>query len=100
MTMNTTRIFQLSCLVFILLVITAVVAVAEEFIKGTVKKVDAEKSKVTIIHEEIPSLDMPAMTMVFKTASEEMAQSLNAGDEIEFLAERVEGKLTVTEIKE
>ena len=75
-------------------------AFAEDFVKGTVKKVDAEKSKVTIIHDEIPSLDMPAMTMVFKTANEEMAQNLSAGDEIEFIAERVEGKLTVTEIKE
>mgnify|MGYP001759769903 CR=1 FL=1 len=39
-------------------------AFAEEFTKGTVKKVDAAAKKVTIIHEELKNLDMPAMTMV------------------------------------
>ena len=41
-------------------------AFAEEFTKGTVKKVDAAAKKVTIIHEELKNLDMPAMTMVFR----------------------------------
>ena len=94
------KFFIPTAIAFTICLFASNVAIAEEFVKGTVKKVDAEKSKVTIIHEEIPSLDMPAMTMVFKTASEEMAQNLNAGDEIEFIAKRVEGKLTVTEIKE
>lgn len=75
-------------------------ALAEDFIKGKVKKIDAEKGKVTIIHEEIPNLEMPAMTMVFRTGENEMAEKLEPGQEIEFVAERVNGKLTVTKIKE
>jgi len=43
-------------------------------------------------------LDMPAMTMVFR-ADAAMIDSMSEGQEIEFVADRVEGKLTVTEIK-
>jgi len=83
------------------IVITSTVGVlAEEFVKGKVKKVDTKKGKVSIIHEEIPSLEMPAMTMVFRTATEEMLEKLEPGQEIEFIPERVNGKLTVTKIKE
>lgn len=75
-------------------------AFAEEFTKGTVKKVKADKGKVSITHEELTNLDMPAMTMVFRTATPEMLEQLEPGQEIEFIAERVNGKLTVTKIKE
>ena len=75
-------------------------ALAEEFVKGKVKKVDGEKGRVTVIHEEIPSLEMPAMTMVFRTAEDQMADKLEPGQNIEFVAERVNGRLTITKIKE
>lgn len=69
------------------------------FAKGTVKKIDAEAGKVTLIHEELVDLEMPSMTMVFVLADKGMAQQLSPGDAIEFTAERVEGKLTVTAIR-
>lgn len=72
---------------------------AAEFTKGTVKKVDAKAKKVTLIHEELKSLEMPAMTMVFRVKDDAMFEKLKEGASIEFVAERVEGKLTVTEIK-
>lgn len=72
---------------------------AAEFTKGVVKKVDVKAKKVTVIHEELKSLEMPAMTMVFRTASDEMLASLKDGQNIEFVADRVNGKLTITEIK-
>ncbi|MBB5536015.1 copper-binding protein [Rhizobium giardinii] len=74
-------------------------AFAAEFTKGTVKKVDAKAKKVTLIHEELKDLEMPAMTMVFRVKDDAMLQKLKEGASIEFVAERVEGKLTVTEIK-
>jgi len=80
--------------------VTSVTAYADDFVKGKVKKVDADKGKVTVIHEEIPNLEMPAMTMVFRTGEDEMAGKLEPGQEIEFVAERVNGKLTITKIKE
>ncbi|WP_417434327.1 copper-binding protein [Hoeflea sp.] len=74
-------------------------AFATEYTKGTVKKVDMKAGKVTIIHEELANLDMPAMTMVFRTADPAMLEKMKAGDTIEFIADRVNGKLTVTELK-
>ncbi|MCM2450841.1 copper-binding protein [Agrobacterium vitis] len=74
-------------------------AIAAEFTKGTVKKVDAKAKKVTIIHEELKSLEMPAMTMVFRVKDDAMLEKLKEGANIEFVAERVEGKITVTDVK-
>ncbi|MBG21660.1 copper-binding protein [Hoeflea alexandrii] len=74
-------------------------AFATEYTKGTVKKVDIKAGKVTIIHEELANLDMPAMTMVFRTLDPAMLEKMKAGDAIEFIADRVKGKLTVTELK-
>ncbi|MDD9708881.1 copper-binding protein, partial [Seohaeicola sp. SP36] len=44
------------------------------------------------------NLDMPAMTMVFRADADVIAQ-MAEGDEIEFTADRVEGKLKVTALK-
>ncbi|MEO3479244.1 MULTISPECIES: copper-binding protein [Rhodobacterales] len=69
-----------------------------EYTKGTIKKVDAEGGKVTINHGPLVNLDMPAMTMVFR-ADEAMLAKMSEGQEIEFVAEPVKGKLTVTQLK-
>jgi uncharacterized cupredoxin-like copper-binding protein len=69
-----------------------------EYTTGTIKKIDAGAGKVTIMHGPLAKLDMPAMTMVFR-ADAAMIDSMSEGQEIEFVADRVEGKLTVTEIK-
>ena len=74
-------------------------AFATEYTKGTVKKINMKAKKVTVIHEELINLDMPAMTMVFRVASPDMLEKMKAGDEIEFVADRVKGKLTITDLK-
>lgn len=74
-------------------------AFAEEFTRGTVKKVDAAAKKVTIIHEELKNLDMPAMTMVFRVKDDAMLEKLKEGANIEFIAERADGKLVVAKVK-
>ena len=73
--------------------------IANEFTKGIVKKVNMKAKKVTIIHEELTKLEMPAMTMVFEVGSPDMLEKLKSGDQIEFVAERVKGKLTITDLK-
>lgn len=82
----------------IALILSTTLAFAETFTKGVVKKVDAEAGKVTIIHEELVDLDMPAMTMIFR-ADEDVIANMAEGDEIEFAADRVEGKLKVTALR-
>jgi Cu/Ag efflux protein CusF len=72
---------------------------AAEYTKGVVKKVDAKTEKVTIKHEDLKNLGMPGMTMVFSVADKSMLDKLKQGKAIEFVADRVNGKLTVTEVK-
>ncbi|PDT35598.1 hypothetical protein CO671_14840 [Rhizobium sp. M10] len=74
-------------------------AFAQEFTKGFVNKVDAKAKKVTIKHEDLKNLDMPAMTMVFRVEDPALLEKLKEGSNIEFVAERLNGKLTVTEVK-
>ncbi|WP_288075320.1 copper-binding protein [Pseudomonas sp.] len=73
-------------------------AAAETYTKGTIKKLDAKAGKVTIIHEDLVDLEMPAMTMVFR-ADEALLANLTVGQDIEFLAARVNGKLTMKALK-
>lgn len=74
-------------------------ALAAEYTKGEVKKIDETQKKLTIKHEELKNLEMPAMTMVFVAGDVAMLGKVKVGQKIEFVAERVNGKLTVTEIK-
>ncbi|MFT7221281.1 MAG: putative cupredoxin-like copper-binding protein [Candidatus Azotimanducaceae bacterium] len=68
------------------------------YTKGTITKVDAKGGKVTIDHGPLLNLDMPAMKMVFR-ADEAMISKMSEGQNIEFVAEPVKGKLTVTQLK-
>lgn len=69
-----------------------------EYTTGKIKKIDSKAGKVTIIHGPIVNLDMPAMTMVFR-ADETTIDKLSEGQDIEFVAERVNGKLTIMQMK-
>lgn len=93
------RKFATLALATMIAVTGATAAFATEYTKGVVKKVDLKAGKVTIIHEELTNLEMPAMTMVFRTADEAMLARMMVGANIEFIADRVKGKLTVTALK-
>jgi len=80
---------------------TMVLAQAEtegNYTKGVEKKIKSDAGTVTIVHEELVDLGMPAMTMVFR-ADDTLIAQLSEGEAIEFLADRVNGKLTVTGLK-
>jgi len=66
---------------------------------GEIKKVDKESGKVTIKHGEIKNLDMPPMTMVFRIKDPALLDTLKVGDKINFVADNINGKLTVTQIE-
>ncbi|RTM09265.1 MAG: hypothetical protein EKK31_06675 [Hyphomicrobiales bacterium] len=74
-------------------------ALAQEYVKGEVLKVDAKQKKLTIKHEALTNLDMPTMTMVFVVAEDGMLKKVKSGQAIEFTANRVNGRITVTGIK-
>jgi Cu/Ag efflux protein CusF len=62
---------------------------------GEVRKVDKAAGKITIKHGPLQNLDMPAMTMVFRVKDPAWLDQIQAGDKILFLAEQVNGALTV-----
>lgn len=74
-------------------------SLAQEFTSGEVTKVDTAQKKITIKHGELKNLDMPAMTMVFAAGDDAMLTKVKPGQKIKFVADRVNGRLTVTEIK-
>lgn len=74
-------------------------ALAQEYVKGEVIKVDAKQQKLTIKHGPLTNLDMPAMTMVFVVAEQGLLDKAKKGQAIEFTADRVNGRITVTGIK-
>jgi len=74
-------------------------ASTESMSEGEVKKVDASGGKLTIKHGPLANLDMGAMTMVFRVKDPEMLTQVKEGDKIKFIAEKVNGALTVTTLQ-
>lgn len=72
---------------------------AASMTKGEVTKVDERRNRVTIKHGPIENLDMPGMTMVFEVADPAMMKKLKVGKPVSFTADRVKGKLTVTDVE-
>ncbi len=76
----------------------AVSAWATEYSQGVVRSIDAAAGKVTVAHGPLKNLDMPAMTMIFRVSEEAMLTNMSEGEEIEFVVERRNGKLTIIEL--
>jgi Cu(I)/Ag(I) efflux system protein CusF len=72
---------------------------AAGMVDGEIRKVDKNTKKLTIKHGPMPSLDMPAMTMVFQVKDPAMLDKVKAGDKVKFQAEKLSGAFTVTGIE-
>jgi Cu(I)/Ag(I) efflux system protein CusF len=68
-------------------------------VDGEIRKVDKDAKKVTIKHGPMPSLDMPAMTMVFQVKDPAMLGQVKPGDKVKFEAQKLGGAYTVTRIE-
>ncbi|WP_175939182.1 copper-binding protein [Caballeronia sp. BCC1704] len=66
---------------------------------GEVKKVDNAAGKLTIKHGPLENLGMEGMTMAFKVKDPAMLSQVKVGDKIDFVAEEVNGTLTVTKLQ-
>lgn len=66
---------------------------------GKITRVDARSGKLTIRHEDIKNLDMPAMTMVFALADSAKPADFKTGDKVLFHAEDKDGTLIITRIQ-
>ncbi|MEJ5129110.1 copper-binding protein [Comamonas sp. MYb21] len=66
---------------------------------GEITRVDKRASKLTIRHEDIKNLDMPAMTMVFGLKDSTQVAQFNPGDKVRFHVQNEGGSLTITRIE-
>jgi Cu/Ag efflux protein CusF len=66
---------------------------------GEIRKVDTASGKLTIKHGPLENLGMDAMTMVFKVKDPAMLSQVKVGDKIDFVAEEVNGALTVVKLQ-
>lgn len=87
--------------IFVSAIATAVLASSVAFasshqVNGEVVKIDKAAGKITMKHGPIKSLDMDAMTMVFRVADPAMLDKVKAGDKVKFEADRVNGAITIT----
>ncbi len=66
---------------------------------GEVRKVDKEAKRITLKHEDIKSLDMPGMTMVFQVKDGALLDKTKVGDKVKFKVIKDGNAYVVTEIK-
>ncbi len=86
-------------ILFLTMLLASFAVGAAEWTKGEIRRVDIENKKVTIKHEEIKSLDMAPMSMVFNVDTSDMLKGINAGDQVEFIAEQRGTKLFAKQLK-
>jgi Cu/Ag efflux protein CusF len=67
--------------------------------EGVIRKVDKAAGKITIRHGELYKLQMPAMTMAFRVSDPAMLNQVKPGDSVRFVADRVQGALTITHLE-
>lgn len=79
--------------------VTATSPAKAELSEGEVKKIDKPAGKITIKHGPLRNLDMPGMTMGFKVKDPAMLDAVKVGDKINFVAEKINGSLTLTQLE-
>ena len=80
-----------------LVVVAAPASAQTATASGEVRRVDAAQGKITIKHEAIADLGLPAMTLVYQIAPELLA-GVNPGDKVTFTASRVNDGYVITKI--
>lgn len=69
-------------------------------VDGTVTKIDASASKITLKHGPIKKFDMEdGMSMVFRVQDPAMLKQVKVGDKVKFDADKINGQFTVTKLE-
>lgn len=69
-----------------------------EVVRGQVVKIDAARSRITLRHAPIRSINMQAMTMPFKVREAGMLDTLKPGDRVNFSVAMQDDELVITEL--
>ena len=76
----------------------AMPAADADMTNAEVRKVDKDSKKITLKHEEIKSLDMPGMTMVFQVTDVALLDKAKAGDKVKVKVIKEGNAYVVTEL--
>lgn len=63
-------------------------------VNAVVRKIDVPGARVSLKHEAIPNLSMPAMTMSFLVLNPAELNGLAVGDNVHFAADEIDGEMT------
>lgn len=66
---------------------------------GEIRKIDKAAAKITIKHGDIPSIEMPPMTMVFGIKDPAWLDNVKTGEKIRFDVVQEGGKYIVTRLE-
>lgn len=91
--------FKSMLVAMLLAVVSPLSAEEPEWVAAEIRRIDLENARVTLRHEDIKSLDMPAMTMVFAVRDAKMLADVKVGDAVLVTVVREEGRFVVTELK-
>ena len=69
---------------------------ANDFIAGQIVRIDQEAGKITLQHEPIPYLHLPAGTTTFRYVESRWLIGRRAGDRVRFRADRIDLTLRMT----
>lgn len=78
---------------------STIVAAAEDTTEAEVRKVDKAAKKITLKHGPIKNLDMPGMTMVFQVQDAALLDKVQAGDQVRFTVDKINGAFVVLSIE-
>jgi Cu(I)/Ag(I) efflux system periplasmic protein CusF len=70
-----------------------------EVVDAEGRKVDKDSNKATLKRAEIKSLDMPAMTMVFKVKDDKLWEKLTEGAKVNVATEKALISYNVTQVE-
>jgi Cu(I)/Ag(I) efflux system periplasmic protein CusF len=88
--MQESRMKPIFALALAALVSTAAVA-QPAMSEGQVLKVDKPGLRITLKHDGVKHLDMPAMTMAFRVGNPKLLDEVAVGDKVRFAADKVGG---------
>ena len=66
---------------------------------GVVRTIHKKEGQITISHEPLVNLGMGKMTMTFRLKTPTLAEGIKEGSKIRFVAENVNGELTVVALQ-
>lgn len=70
-----------------------------ELVQAEIRQINENKQSVTLKHEEIKSIDMPAMTMRFFVKDKAMLEGFTVGDQVLFSVNVVDQNLIIQTLK-